>query len=161
MANVVMETTPNAIFILDNDLKIIEFNRMAQKFFGISKEDALKSYLFEIMDPTDFEDVLKTHQMILRRRMDLPQYHLKTLETITYIEDMDALLCILQDVSKDEERLAKEYDKKMQMVASAQEVIDKQMMVAQEIAGLLGETTAETKIILSRLGDLILTDEGK
>ncbi len=153
MANVVMETTPNAIFILDNDLKIIEFNRMAQRFFGISKEDALKSYLFEIMDPTDFEDVLKTHQMILRRRMDLPQYHLKTLETITYIEDMDALLCILQDVSKDEERLAKEYDKKMQMVASAQEVIDKQMMVAQEIAGLLGETTAETKIILSRLGE--------
>lgn len=161
MANVVMETTPNAIFILDNDLKIIEFNRMAQKFFGISKEDALKSYLFEIMDTKDFEDVLKTHQMILRRRTDLPDYNLKTLETIAYIEDMDALLCILQDVSKDEERLAKEYDKKMQMVASAQEVIDKQMMVAQEIAGLLGETTAETKIILSRLGDLILADEGK
>ena len=52
----------------------------------------------------------------------------------------------MQDVSKDEERLAKEYDKKMQMVASAQEVIDKQMMVAQEIAGLFwGETTAENE----------------
>lgn len=161
MANVVMETTPNAIFIIDNDLKIMEFNRMAQKFFGISKEDALKSYLFEIMDTKDFEDVLKTHQMILRRRTDLPQYGLKTLETIAYIEDLDGLLCILQDVSREEDRLAREYDKKMQMVASAQEVIDKQMMVAQEIAGLLGETTAETKIILSRLGDLILAEEGK
>lgn len=93
--------------------------------------------------------------------MDLPQYQLKTLETIVYIEDMDGLLCILQDVSKEEERLAREYDKKLQMVGSAQAVIDKQMMVAQEIAGLLGETTAETKIILSRLGDLILAEDGQ
>ena len=91
--------------------------------------------------------------------MDLKQYGLKTLETIVYIEDMDGLLCILQDVSKDEERLEKEYEKKLQMVGSAQDVIDKQMMVAQEIAGLLGETTAETKIILSRLGDLISSDD--
>ncbi len=161
MANVVMETTPNAIFILDNDLKILEFNRMAQRFFGISKNDALNSYLYEIMETKDFDDVLKTHQNILRRRMDLPQYQLKTLETIVYIEDMDGLLCILQDVSKEEERLAREYDKKLQMVGSAQAVIDKQMMVAQEIAGLLGETTAETKIILSRLGDLILAEDGQ
>ncbi|HIS46581.1 MAG TPA: PAS domain-containing protein [Candidatus Scybalocola faecigallinarum] len=161
MANVVMETTPNAIFILDNDLKILEFNRMAQRFFGISKNDALNSYLYEIMETKDFDDVLKTHQNILRRRMDLPQYQLKTLETIVYIEDMDGLLCILQDVSKEEDRLAREYDKKLQMVGSAQAVIDKQMMVAQEIAGLLGETTAETKIILSRLGDLILAEDGQ
>ncbi len=161
MANVVMETTPNAIFILDSDLKILEFNRMAQKFFGISKEDALKSYVFEIMETQDFDHVLKSHTNILRRRVDLPQYDLKTLETIVYIKDMDGLLCILQDVSREEERLEKEYDKKLQMVSSAQEVIDKQMMVAQEIAGLLGETTAETKIILSRLGDLILAEDNQ
>ncbi len=161
MANVVMETTPNAIFILDSDLKIMEFNRMAEKFFGINKDSALKAYIFEIMDSTDFEDVFKSHQSILRRKVDLAQYHLKLLETIVYIDDLDALLCILQDVSREEEKLEKEYDKKMEMVSSAQAVIDKQMMVAQEIAGLLGETTAETKIILSRLGDLILADEGK
>ena len=161
MANVVMETTPNAIFILDSDLKIMEFNRMAEKFFGINKDSALNAYIFEIMDSQDFEDVFKSHQSILRRKVDLAQYHLKLLETIVYIDDLDALLCILQDVSREEEKLEKEYDKKMEMVSSAQAVIDKQMMVAQEIAGLLGETTAETKIILSRLGDLILADDGK
>ncbi len=42
----------------------------------------------------------------------------------------------------------------------AQEVIDKQMLVAQQIAGLLGETTAETKVTLSKLRDSIL-DDGK
>ena len=102
-----------------------------------------------------------THQSIHRRKTELPKYNLSSLETIVYIEDQDAILTILQDVTEDEKNLEKEYDLKMQMVASAQEVIDKQMMVAQEIAGLLGETTAETKIILSRLGDLILAEDGK
>ena len=36
-------------------------------------------------------------------------------------------------------------------VETAQKVIDKQMRVAQEIASLLGETTAETKVALTNL----------
>lgn len=161
MANVVMETTPNMIMIIDSDMRILEFNKKAQQIFKISKEDALNTYLFEILDTKDFEDVFLTHQSIHRRKTELPKYNLSILETIVYIEDQDAILTILQDVTEDEKNLEKEYDLKMQMVASAQEVIDKQMMVAQEIAGLLGETTAETKIILSRLGDLILAEDGK
>ena len=41
----------------------------------------------------------------------------------------------------------------------AQKVIDKQMMIAQEIAGLLGETTAETKVTLTKLRDSMLAQE--
>ena len=48
---------------------------------------------------------------------------------------------------------------RMEGVNIAQKVIDKQMMVAQEIAGLLGETTAETKMTLSKLRDSMLKDE--
>ena len=40
-----------------------------------------------------------------------------------------------------------------QTVETADRVIDKQMRVVQEIASLLGETTAETKLALSRLKD--------
>ena len=44
-------------------------------------------------------------------------------------------------------------------VDMAQKVIDKQMIVAQEIASLLGETTAETKVTLTKLKNLILYNE--
>ena len=40
----------------------------------------------------------------------------------------------------------------------AQQVIDKQMTVAQQIAGLLGETTAETKVSLTKIGRILLKD---
>ena len=41
----------------------------------------------------------------------------------------------------------------------AQKVIDKQMRVAHEIAELLGETTAETKVTLTRLQKVVGTRE--
>ena len=47
---------------------------------------------------------------------------------------------------------------KVETIEMAQKVIDKQMLVAQEIAGLLGETTAETKVTLTKLRDTILYD---
>lgn len=47
----------------------------------------------------------------------------------------------------------------MDTVDMAQKVIDKQMVVAQEIASLLGETTAETKVTLTKLKDMIARDD--
>jgi hypothetical protein len=41
-----------------------------------------------------------------------------------------------------------------------QTIIDKQMRVAQEIASLLGETTAETKVAIMKLRD-VLREEGE
>ena len=68
------------------------------------------------------------------------------------------MLAIIQDITEDEQELEKQYQLKMDTVEVAQNVIEKQMMVAQEIAGLLGETTAETKVILNRLKRSILND---
>ena len=65
-----------------------------------------------------------------------------------------------QDVTKEEKGKGEQaLHLKMETVEMAQKVIDKQMMVAQEIAGLLGETTAETKVTLSKLRDSILFEE--
>ena len=50
--------------------------------------------------------------------------------------------------------------KKKEMISSqtidvANKVVDKQMRIVQEIASLLGETAAETKIALSKLKESI------
>jgi uncharacterized Fe-S cluster-containing protein len=48
----------------------------------------------------------------------------------------------------------------METLTTTDEVIKKQMRVAQEIASLLGETTAETKVALLKLKKT-LTEENK
>ena len=108
-------------------------------------------YLYEFIDPVDFQWVYDTHQNIHGKRVKYEEYNLSTLQNIVYIEKEDVVLATFIDITKEEEQAKAEYDKKLETVDLAQRVIHKQMMVAQEIAGLLGETTADTKTTLTKL----------
>lgn len=156
MANVVLDTTPNAIIMVDGDMKIVEYNKAAERFLHCTKVKALEKYLYEIIDHRDFEYVMNTRSSILGKKVRYPEYEITTLQNIVYVPEQNAVLGIMVDVTKEEEKELKAYQVKMETIEMAQRVIDKQMMVAQEIAGLLGETTAETKVTLTKLRDTIL-----
>ena len=159
MSNVVMDETPNLVLIVNRELRICECNKLAQKFLGVNHKEALESYIFEYIETQDIEEVLDTKEAIINRKIDHPQINLKAEQSIVYIEDLDSVLIIYQDISKQELAKEKRLNLKMETVEMAQRVIDKQMMVAQQIAGLLGETTAETKVTLTKLRDSILFDD--
>ncbi|GFI61836.1 hypothetical protein IMSAG049_01005 [Clostridiales bacterium] len=67
-------------------------------------------------------------------------------------------MATIQDISESEKRRADLEKLQLNTVDVAQRVIDKQMMVAQEIASLLGETTAETKVALNKLKKVVLKE---
>lgn len=159
MSNVVMDVTPNMIFIIDRDLRIRECNKRGQIVLGISRAEALERYIFEFIDDKDISEVLRTKKSIIHKKLRIEQLSMIVLEIIEYIEEQEAVLVIYQDITKEEKAKEQHYNLKMETVEMAQEVIDKQMMVAQEIAGLLGETTAETKVTLTKLRDSILFEE--
>lgn len=66
---------------------------------------------------------------------------------------------LFQNITAEETKKQQQYAMKLETVEMAQDVIDKQMMVAQQIASLLGETTAETKVSLTKLRNMILSDQ--
>ena len=85
----------------------------------------------------------------------LPEYDKYVEETIAFDPEYNLVISIIKDIT-DETRREQELDKERRRTAElADRVIEKQMRVAQEIASLLGETTAETKIALTRLKDTI------
>ena len=151
MSNLVMETSPNIVLIVGADMKILEYSDVGEKYFGKTRSEALEMYLYEFIDPVDFQWVFDTRQNIHGKRVTYPEYHLSTLQNIVYIEKENAVLATFIDVTREEEQAKEDYEKKLETIDLAQKVIHKQMMVAQEIAGLLGETTAETKTTLTRL----------
>ncbi len=158
MANVVLETTPNVIILVDSEMKIVEFSGAAELYFHISRAKAKEMYLYELIDTSDFEEVLATHQAIMGKKIEYTDKGLTTLQNIVYVHEQNAVLGIFQDVTNEEENNKKAYKVKVDTIEMAQKVIDKQMLVAQQIAGLLGETTAETKVTLTKLRDTILYD---
>lgn len=161
LSNVVMEQTPNMVIIVDKDMKIKEYSAVGERFFGVTRGQAKdKLYLYELIDPSDFEYVLQTHRSIHGKKVHYGSYGLYTLQNIVYIQDNDSVLATIIDITAEEEKAAKDYDAKLETIDLAQKVIHKQMMVAQEIAGLLGETTADTKTTLTKLCRSLLDGDG-
>ena len=78
--------------------------------------------------------------------------------TVVPDKESNMLICIMTDVTEEETARRRKEDISRQTVEVADKVVDKQMRIVQEIASLLGETAAETKIALSKLKESI-TDE--
>ena len=159
MSNVVMDVTPNMIFVIGNDMRILDCNRKGQDLLGVGHEEAVQRYIFEFIEADDIENALLTREPVLHKKIQLENGRMTAEETIVYIENLDAVLVTFQDITREEKVKEQHYNLKVETVEMAQKVIEKQMMVAQEIAGLLGETTAETKVTLTKLRDSILNEE--
>ena len=155
LSHLVMETSPNIIMILDEDLKILECSAAVEKYFGLKRKEMRGHFLGEFIATEDVEEVFKTHTNIHSRKVIYPELKLATFQNIAYIPDENFVIATFIDVTKEEQQEQQAYEKKKATIDLAQKVIYKQMMVAQEIAGLLGETTAETKTTLTKLCSLI------
>ena len=158
LSNVTLNVTPNYIIAVNEDMKIREFNLAAQKLFKISRNDALNKYLFDFIDPSDFEEVFETQKDIRKKKVRYEDLGITIMQTIVYVKEQKIAMGILKNITEEEENIEKMYNLKLDTVNMAQNVINKQMRVAQEIASLLGETTAETKVTLNKLKKLIINE---
>ena len=85
----------------------------------------------------------------------MAEYRKYVEKTIVYDREYNSILCILHDVTEEETEREKRENLSHQTMEIADKVVDKQMRIVQEIASLLGETAAETKIALTKLKESI------
>ena len=148
----IVRNTPNGLIVLNEDLEVQQINRAAQRILNIrNASDVLGDQIVRILEPIDFMDVLRTGHNINDKRRYLAEYEKYVEETIVYDKEYRVLVCILRDVTEEETMREQKESMGRQTVEIADRVIDKQMRIVQEIASLLGETAAETKIALSNL----------
>lgn len=158
-ANLICTMTPNAIFVVDRNLRILEVNPAAEEKFFCQQEQMVGKSLELLIDPVYFEKALRTKELVTGE-VAYPTYGIVTWQAIFYVEAEEVLIGIFVDITKEHEQREKLALVKGETLTKAQEVIDKQMRVAQEIAGLLGETTAETKVLLTKLIKQIKNGDG-
>jgi iron only hydrogenase large subunit-like protein len=156
ITNVVFETSPNAIFTLDEELLVKDFNPASEKMFNIKYDDIKDKPVCMIMEDNSFYKVKESKENIIGNRVFLNDQELVVLENIIYLENHGVFLVIINDITMQEKSKGELAIVKEKTLDAAQAVIEKQMRVAQEIASLLGETTAETKVILTKLKAIAL-----
>ena len=161
ISNVILSSTPNAIFALTEDLQIQEANLAARKMFNLDGGDLHNRNMFEILDCPDIFTVSETKENIINSKYYYESCNLTVEQSIIYIKENHMIILVIKDITDEEKKQQQMYKVRCETVDIAQKVIDKQMRVAQEIASLLGETTAETKIALTKLKNSIQSEMGE
>ena len=152
----VINNTPNAIFVLDENLCVQQSNKAGCALFNLkTPSDILGSPIVRLLNPADYLGVMTSGVPIKEKKHYLAEYKKYVAETIVYDHEYHIVFSIMRDITSEEERQSERSELCNKTVAITNEVIEKQMRVVQEIASLLGETTAETKIALTQLKDAL------
>ncbi len=155
-SDTIINNTPNGIIVINEEMEVQQINKAALNIMNIrSASDVLGEQVVRILDPTPFLDVKQYGHEIRDRRTYLAEYKRYVEETIIYDREYHVLMCIMRDVTREEIDREKKEALSRQTVETADKVVDKQMRIVQEIASLLGETAAETKIALTQLKESI------
>lgn len=152
----IVRNTPNGLFVLNEKLEVQQINNAALKILNLrSASDILGDGVVRVLDPKNFLEVLSSGRNIHNKRVYLAEYQKFVEETILYDKEYRLLICIMRDVTEEESVRREKENLGRQTVEIADRVVDKQMRIVQEIASLLGETAAETKIALYKLKESI------
>ncbi len=154
-SNMVIDNSLNAIIVVDENMVIQEFNPAAEAMFGQSLDLVKGTTLARIIDCTDLLHAARTQEKSVARRVEYPERSLVTEQMILPIREHNMVILIVTDVSEREKKDRDLQKVKLETIDKAAEIINRQMHVAQEIAGLLGETTGETKAALLDLVGLL------
>ena len=155
-SDTIVKNTPNALIVLNEELEVQQINEAAKKMMNLrSSSDILGDQVVRIIDPADFVEVLNTGKNIKNKRIYLAEYKRYVEQSVIHDKDSHLLIGIMRDVTDEEIQREKKENISRQTVEVADKVVDKQMRIVQEIASLLGETAAETKIALAKLKESI------
>lgn len=155
-SDIIVKNTTNGLIVLNETLEVQQINEAARRMLNIrSSGDILGESVVTILDPSDFVEVLDSEKNIHNKRVYLAEYRRFVEQSVVYDKDSHLLLGIMRDVTAEEKQREKKESITNQTIEVADKVVDKQMRIVQEIASLLGETAAETKIALTKLKESI------
>lgn len=161
LRQVVMDVSPNAIIIVDDRLVIQDVSPSAENLFSCSLADVKGKHISQLIPVySDFISVRDTGEPVIAKVRRLND-NLVAEQSIVNVTGQSLLVAMIRDRTEHETEKQKFRQLRAQTLEQTQEVVRKQMRVAHEIAHLLGETTAESKMIVSHLAKFLEEDESK
>ena len=158
-SDAIVNNNPHGLIVLNEKLEVQQINKAMLNIINIRNEnDVLGELVVRVLDPAVFEQVLRTGREVHDQRTFLPQYNRYVEMTVTHDRETRTLIGMLRDITTEEKDREKRETISLKTVEVADKVVEKQMRIVQEIASLLGETAAETKIALTKLKESITNE---
>lgn len=158
-AKIIVRNSLNAIIAVDSDMIVQECNPAAVHMFSGRQALRRGRPLGSYFAPDLFMEALQKNTKLIGKRVEYPEHKLVTEQMILPVPEHNLVIGIITNVTAQEKRLQDWEKTKAETMDKANAIIRQQMHVAQEIAGLLGETTADTKVALLELMHLLHAKE--
>ena len=152
LSDQIFELSPTGIVAVDSDFVIRQINREALHMLRIPEDENIVGKDFgDYYDVLELLDVMENGRNIVNERGHLDKSDLYVDRTIMYDEQHSNFLVFLKNIDEIVRAEATADELRKETIRITDQVVDKQMRTVQEIASLLGETTAETKVALNML----------
>ncbi len=150
---------PNGLLAVNTELMVTVVNPALCQMFKTTPDRIIGRHVSTIIDdPNDFMTVWEMNQVVRPTEKYYPAYDLFVRKVMFPIRNEGIIACIMVDLTHEWQQKNDLLKLKRETTQRVSEVISNQMRVAHEIAGLLGETTAESKVSLLRLVEMIERD---
>ena len=160
LSNVVIENTPNGIVVLDKDLNIREMNPSARKMLNLEMVNPTGMPIITVLPDDALERLIRmTGRKTEYMRVFYDNYKMLIDHAIVNVESQNLYVLILMDRTSENAREVQMRNMRQRTIDVTAAVIDEQMRTVQEIASLLGETTARSKVALTQLKRSMDEDE--
>ncbi len=159
MQSIIFKNTPNLILIIDREMNILDYNPAFNKMFNKNNLNIKDYNVGNYINDAIFKRVFDSKGNITGLKERFKEIDKVFFINLIYIESDDLVVSIMTDITTNEKNKEELSIVKSQTLKVCQEVINKQMRAAQEIASLLGETTAETKVNLNKLKNIVLEED--
>ncbi len=159
LSDTIVNNSPNGLMVLDEEMNVQLLNRSMCRLLGIvSAGEVVGQHVAMVMDPTDFYDSLDG-KVIYGRREYLAEYDKYVEKTIAYDRKFKVLVCVMKDITEEEKNRQAHKDLVDNTITITDSLLEKNMTSVHEIASLLGDTVAETKVALEKLKELVKKDD--
>ncbi len=150
-ANLIISNTPNGIIVLDENLKIEEINPSAKRMLDVEEFSVIGLPIEMLLNDSGLLREIRQVHNVQYYKCEYVKYGLTIDHAIIRIRENNKIILILMDLTIEAKKEKALSDIRRQTIEVTDQVIDDQMRTVQEIASLLGETTAKAKVALSKL----------
>jgi iron only hydrogenase large subunit-like protein/uncharacterized Fe-S cluster-containing protein len=154
----IIDTSPNGIVILDENLAILSMNPTFKHFFSCT-DAVLGRHISYLMDPAPFEKLVSGMADKLDITVAHRPYNLLCRELIYALKDEKQIVGIFMNITSQQEQENQLKELRSQTIEQANELLEHQVKMAINIAQFLGESTAKGEALVRKLMILSEGDE--
>jgi PAS domain-containing protein len=153
----IIDTSPNGIVILDEQLNILSMNPAFRRFF-MTSEAVCGKRISHLMDPEPFERLATGVERQIELTVRHERYQMVCHEILYALPEDRQYVGIFVNITRSLDNERKLDDLRATTAMQAQELLDHQVAMAQKIAQFLGESTAQGQHLVESL--MRLTEDG-